>query len=237
MAFMTVATSSGGGDGGDRLPILKYDARAGRIFTLDRVQNGDAWETVQTDITMKQPAFAVDFGSLEVGHAYFSAGQAPQWAVAYFGQPMPARPASPGDDDKGKPLSFKPAFRVRVVGQGIGGVREFGGNSNAFINGMNVLHTAFEAAPEATAGKIPVVKLTDTLPIKSGQSTNYAPVFTIVQWVDRPGALGVRAVPPPASAPKAAARPANHVPPPTQAPVLMTEGAGMGGDPDDALPF
>jgi hypothetical protein len=55
-----------------------------------------------------------------------------------------------------------------------------------------------------------------------GSSKFYAPVFTIAQWVDRPAALGDRAVPPPAAgsqpavaaAPAPSAPPPNHVPPP-----------------------
>jgi hypothetical protein len=76
-------------------------------------------------------------------------------------------------------------------------VRELAGNSAALINGMNALHTAFEAAPEAAMGKIPVVKMTSADPVKAGQATNYQPVFSIVSWVDRPDVLGPRTVPAP----------------------------------------
>ena len=62
---------------------------------------------------------------------------------------------------------------------------------------MNALHTAFEAAPEAAMGKIPVVKMTSADPVKAGQATNYQPVFQIVAWVDRPDVLGPRTVPAP----------------------------------------
>ena len=237
MAFMTAPTTTGGGE---RLPILKFDVRAGRLFTIDRSQAGDGtWQSEQTDITMTQPAFCVDFGTLEVGWAYFAAGGAPLWALAFYGQPQPVRPASPGNDDQNKPLQFKPAFRVKVAGQGIGGVREFGGNSAALIGGMNELHTRFEAAPEATTGKIPLVKMTNTQAIKSGQSTNYMPVFEITGWVDRPKGLGERMVPAAARALAASPPPARvstPVPPPPPKPVAAPPKREMAMAEDD-MPF
>jgi hypothetical protein len=219
MAFMTAPTTTGGGE---RLPILKFDARAGRLFTIDRSQAADGtWVTQPTDITMSQPPFCVDFGTLEVGWAHFAPGGAPLWAVDYYGQPQQPRPASPGNDEKNKALQFKPAFRVKVAGQGIGGVREFGGSSGALITGMNDLHTRFEAAPEAATGKIPVVRMSSTTAIKSGQSTNYMPVFEIVAWVDRPTVLGERMVPVPGRALSTAPTPASvPVPPPAPRPVV-----------------
>ena len=213
MAFMTAPTSAGTAD---RLPILKFDARAGRLFTVDRSQAADgSWITEQADITMTQPAFCVDFGSLEVGWAFFAAGGAPLWALAFYGEPQPVRPASPGFDEQNKALQFKPAFRIKVGGQGIGGIREFGGNSASLIGGMNDLHTRFEAASEAAQGKIPVVKMTSTQAIKSGQSTNYMPVFEIVAWVDRPKQLGERMV----AVPGRSLTPAPSVPPRASVPV------------------
>jgi hypothetical protein len=106
-------------------------------------------------------------------------------------------------------LNYRNGFRVPVAGNAIGGVREMAGNSAALINGMNALHTAFEAAPEAAMGKIPVVKMTSADPVKAGQATNYQPVFSIVSWVDRPDVLGPRTVP----APRAVSVPVSQMPP------------------------
>jgi hypothetical protein len=245
MAFITTPTSAGGGE---RLPILKFDARAGRLFIIDRIQAADGnWISQPTDITMSQPPFCVDFGSLEVGWAHFAPGGVPLWTVDYYGRPQPARPASPGNDDKNQAQQFKQAFRVKVAGQGIGGVREFGGNSAALINGMNDLHTRFEAAPEAGTGQIPVVRMSSTMAIKAGQSTNYMPVFEIVGWTDRPKMLGERMVPVPGrqvSAPVPASVP---VPPPAPRPAPVMAPAPTVAPPsiqqrapalvDDDLPF
>jgi hypothetical protein len=195
MAFMQPPA---GAAGGDFTPILAFKANQGRLYVRDRQQMSDgSWETTETEITKAEPPFAVDFGQLEVGWCHFVAGMAPQWSMVPYGQPMPPRPASPGKDDKGKDQQYRNGFRVKVAGNAIGGVREFAGNSAALINGMNELHTQFEASPEAAMGKIPVVKLTNTIAVKAGQSTNFQPVFTIQAWVDRPDVLGPRTVPAP----------------------------------------
>ena len=116
---------------------------------------------------------------------------------------MPDRPASPGQDIAGKTLNYRNGFRVPVAGNAIGGVRELAGNSAALINGMNALHTEYEAAPEASQGKIPVVKMIGAEAVKAGQATNYQPIFQIQSWVERPDVLGARTVAPPGQAPRA----------------------------------
>ncbi len=244
MAFMTTPTSAGGGE---RLPILKFDARAGRLFIIDRIQAADGnWNSQPTDITMSQPPFCVDFGTLEVGWAHFAPGGVPLWTVDYYGQPQKPRPDSPGKDDKNQAQQFKQAFRVKVAGQGIGGVREFGGNSAALINGMNDLHTRFEAAPEAGTGQIPVVRMSSTMAIKAGQSTNYMPVFEIVGWTERPKMLGERMVPVPGRQISAPTPTSVPVPPPAPRPAPMVMAPAVAPPPasqrapalvDDDLPF
>ena len=185
---------------GEFVPILSYNAVSGRLALRDRTQNASGdWEAKETDVTMAQPAFAVDFGNLSVGWCHFVKGAAPQWAMVPYGQPMPERPASPGMDATGKTLNFRNGFRVPVAGNAIGGVRELAGNSAALINGMNALHTEYEAAPEASQGKIPVVKMIGADAVKAGQATNYQPTFQIQSWVERPDVLGPRTVAPPAA--------------------------------------
>lgn len=234
VAFMQAPSAAGG----DFVPILSYKANQGRLYVRDRMQDAAGqWDTTETEVTQAQPAFAVDFGRLEVGWCHFVAGAAPQWSMVFYGQPMPDRPASPGNDDKGKALNYRNGFRVPVAGNAIGGVREFAGNSAALINGMNELHTTFEASPEAAMGKIPVVKMTASVPVKTGQSTNFQPVFSVVSWVDRPDVLGPRTVP----APKAVsghagytAAPATPAPPPSaQPPPTASTGAPASG----GMPF
>lgn len=209
MAFM--APSSPADRGEDRPPVLGFNAKTGRLYLHDRAPDADGdWVTVKTEVTMRQPAFAVDFGRLETGWIFFS-NVGPLWSMAFYGQPIPACPDSPGTNAKGKALRFKAGFRVPVIGGAIGGMREFAGNAGALINGMNELHTAYEESVEARAGKIPLVKMTNVTEVRSGQSSNFQPVFTVVRYVDRPADLGPRTVPPP-GAPIAALRVAAHSP-------------------------
>jgi len=232
MALVAVAPAS---SGGDRLPVLKYDARAGRLFLLDRVQDASGdWQTDQRELKADAAQFAMDFGSVEVGWFLFPKGAAPMMVTVPYGQPIPPQPAAVGtikDDKTGKerPNNFRQGFRVKVAGKALaapdgGIVRELAANAIVSINGLNELHNAFEAAPEARAGKIPVVKLADTIPEKAGQSTNYRPVFQIVTWAERPAdILGPRTVPPPGAAPA----------PASPAPAGGSTGAAIG----DSVPF
>lgn len=237
MALVAVAPNSGGGD---RLPVLKYDARAGRFFLMDRVETNGTWETVQTELAIATATFAMDFGSVEVGWFLFPKGAAPMMVTVPFGQALPPQPAAVGtvkDDRTGKerPNNFKQGFRLKVAGKALAGtvngtVRELAANAGVTIEGLNELHTAFEAAPEAAAGKIPVVKVAQVIPTKAGQSTNYKPVFEIVAWADRPvDMLGPRTVPPPAG------KPAVTLPPST--PVAAAPTPKAGAMLDDSIPF
>lgn len=234
MAFMEAPKAAG--EGGDFTPILSYNAKAGRLFLINREQQSDGgWDTNKIDVTMSQPAFAVDFGRLEVGWVHFTVGGAPQWHMVAYGNPPPPKPASPGSDEKGKALQFRNGFRLPVAGNAIGGVREFAGNSAAMINGMNDLHTAYEIAPEASAGKIPVVKLVNVVEVKSGQGSSFQPVFAIQAWVDRPDVLGPRTVP----APRAVNGHAGYsaAPPGTPAAVVHVPQQGQNGVAPAAMPF
>jgi hypothetical protein len=234
MALVAVAPNSGGGD---RLPVLKYDARAGRFFLMDRVENAGVWETVQTELPIATATFAMDFGSVEVGWFLFPKGAAPMMVTVPYGQPLPPQPSAVGtttDERTGKerPNNFKMGFRCKVAGKALAGtvngtVRELAANAGVTIEGLNDLHTAFESAPEAAAGKIPVVKVAQVIPTKSGQSTNYKPVFQIVAWADRPtDMLGPRTVPAPG---------VTAAPPPVAAP--PASGGSTGAALDDSIPF
>lgn len=233
MALVVVAQNAGGAD---RLPVLKYDARAGRFFLMDRVETNGMWETVQTELPISSTTFAMDFGSVEIGWFLFPKGAAPMMVTVPFGQPLPPQPAAVGtvkDDRTGKerPNTFRQGFRLKVAGKALAGtvngtVREMAANAGVTIEGLNELHTAFEAAPEAVAGKIPVVKVAQVVPTKAGQSTNYKPVFEIVTWADRPvDMLGPRTVPAPRSA---AAAGVTMAPDPAPAPAKAL---------DDQIPF
>jgi hypothetical protein len=165
------------GDGSDIIPIIKFDAKAGRMFRRDRV-NG---ENEQIDITKSFKAI-FDFENIETGTINFNTGSAPDFAVARIGEQIPPAPTS----------DHRPGARILVkLSKDNGGdVRELASTAKAFLRGLNALHDAYLAGAAANKGKLPVVQLEDTIPITSGEgarkSTNYSPVFQIVSWVERP---------------------------------------------------
>lgn len=175
-------TESGGG--GDFADIIKYDARAGRMFRVDRTQGANGWETNNVEIT---PGFTFvpDLDNVLVGWALFAAGVAPQFAMAPLGDPMPQKPSD----------QYKQGFKLMSkLGKSSGGdVRELASCAKTVIGAISALHDEFTAGRAANPGKLPVVALTGSTPVVStGQgksSTNYAPIFAITKWVDRPAEL------------------------------------------------
>lgn len=167
----------GGGEGGDFLPIVKFDARAGRFFRVDR-EDG---VSTPHDITRNFKA-VFDFENLEVGWISFNAGSAPDFKMVPFGEDMGPKPSD----------NHKRGIRMAVkLGGDCGGdCRELAGTSAAMMKGIDLLHDDYIAGLKANAGKLPVVILEDTIPIESGsgskKSTNYQPVFEISGWVKRP---------------------------------------------------
>jgi len=174
--------STGGGDNGDIVPFVKYDARAGRFFRNDRSEVNGAYSNNAVDITSNFKA-VMDLENLEVGYLLFAAGAAPQFLLVKLGDPMPHKPADP---------KWKQGVRVMMkLSADCGGdVRETSSNAAAFLKGFDDLHSLYEAGKAANPGKLPIVVLKTTTPITSGsgdkKSTNYQPVFEISGWAPRP---------------------------------------------------
>jgi hypothetical protein len=171
----------------DIVPFVKYNAKAGLITRVDRVQTASGWESQEVDITDKFAA-VMDLDNIQVGWAYYGP-QGPRRVMVTFGkEPNPPMPTDV--DAEGKAL-YKPGFNVRIVLSKAcgGGLREFGSNASSVVGVMGELHDAFLAAPERDAGKLPIVKLTGKIPTGSGIKLNYRPVFEITGWADRPADL------------------------------------------------
>lgn len=183
------------GGGVDFLPIVKYDARSGRMSKRDR----DNGETHETDITRSFKA-VFDFENVELGYIKFVAGTAPDFRLSRYADGIPV--ANPGE-------GYKKGVRFIVkLGKDCGGdVRELASNARAFTKAVKKLHTEYLEGVKAHAGKLPVVSLKDSYAETSGEgakkSTNYVPVFEIVSWVNRPDDLVYQARS--SSAPSAAA--------------------------------
>lgn len=211
---MALGLSAGGSGGGEIQPYINYDAKAGRMFRVDRSQGGDGmWNTDKVEIT-NTVQMVMDLANIRVGWINYTT-QGPVRKLVVLGQePIPARP-----DDKnaeGKP-AFKQGFEINLLldkASGGGVPRVFGSAAGCVIEAMDALHDAYSAAPESKAGKLPIVKIASVQPVKSGQSTNYKPAFAIVNWIDRPAPLAGSTAPAtlaPSSAPSTGS---TVVPPP-----------------------
>jgi hypothetical protein len=167
---------------GDFMPILKFDARAGRLFRMDRTDTGAGFVSEPVDITAEFKAI-VDFENVEVGWIDFTPGSAPDFVLVKMGQALPPRPS----DRHKNGVRF-----ILKLAKGCAGerpIREMAGTSKAFLSGIEAVFTAWLAQKDKHAGKLPVIVLEKTTPIKSGSgertSTNYQPSFRIVSWAPR----------------------------------------------------
>jgi hypothetical protein len=180
---------STGGDGGEIRPYISFDAKAGRLFRVDRVQGSDGnYATEKHEIT-DRAQFIADLANIRVGWINYTA-QGPVRKLVVLGkEPIPARPEE--KNSEGKP-AYKQGFEIDLLlnkDSGGGPARVLGSSAACVIDAMDEIHDAYSASAEAKAGKLPVLKIASVSPVKSKQSTNYKPTFQIVSWVDRPAAL------------------------------------------------
>jgi hypothetical protein len=177
--------------GGDFTPIVKYDARSGRMFRIDRIQDANGYVNDQVDITAIFKA-VVDFENVETGWRMFLPGVAPSIVVTTLaalekGGTLPDRPTP----------EHKNGIRfIMKLTKACGGdkpVREIAGMAKVFLSGVEEVYEAYLRERGAQGGKLPVIELATTTPVKSGSgttsSTNYRPVFKITSWVPRPADL------------------------------------------------
>lgn len=173
---------------GEIRPYIAYDARAGRMFRIDRAQDASGmWQSTKVDIT-RQAKFVADVEHIRVGWINYTP-TGPVKLMAVYGDRIPDRPSDLNAE--GKP-AFRQGFELSVLlskEAGGGPAREFGSNAMCVIEAIDRLHDAYLAAPERKAGKLPVIALVDTVLKEAGKSSNYAPVFKIEGWVDRPAGL------------------------------------------------
>jgi hypothetical protein len=176
---------STGGDGGDIVPYVKYDARAGRFFRNDRTEVNGKYTNNPIDITGKFKA-VMDLENVEWGWIMFASGTAPAYLLVPSSSPLPPRPPD------GK---WKQGARVMMKLDATcgGDVRETTSNAQAFLQGFDDLDTEYKAQKAKNPGLLPIVILRTTEPVTTGagdkKSTNYKPVFEIVGWSTRPADL------------------------------------------------
>ena len=175
--------------GGDFLPIIKYDARAGRMFRIDRVNNGQGFDSQPHDITQQFQALA-DFENLETGWIDFQAGSAPSFVMIKLDDLDAKRatfPVKPGPTHKSG-IRFMVKLHKNIAGDSQ--IREIAGTARTFLTGVEQVYTEYKAQRAQHPGELPVLMIDGTpMPVKSGSgeksSTNYQPKFKIVGWAAR----------------------------------------------------
>ncbi len=187
-------------------PRLEYNAKAGRVSTVDRTADGAG--IIKVDVTMSLPVFAWDIGTLEIGWANFQTGAVPSFLMVPYGRPMPPRP------DR----AHKAGFSSKVWNGREPTAREFRATAAVTVNAIEDLWDMVTAMPEAARGMVPVIQLAGVVPIAGRKDTNYAPVLKLLQWIERDeGVFGPRTVAAPGAAPIVAATPATVTTPAWQA--------------------
>lgn len=165
--------------GGDFLPYIKYDARAGRMFKAESVQTANGFDRTMVDIT-QDAVFAADLENIQVGWLDFPTGTAPIRALVHVGEALPPKPTE----------KARQGIELHVWGQKLGGWRVLSSNAQAVTQAIDGLHNQFLIAPERKQNLMPVIRLTGAVPVKSqggGKvSTNYSPIFAIEGWIPRP---------------------------------------------------
>lgn len=169
----------GVGEGGSFLPIIKYDARSGRISRRDR----DNGENNDVDITRSFKAI-FDFENVEIGWINFNTGGAPEFRLARYADGVTI------DKPAGEGFKRGARFVIKLSKECGGDIREFASNAGAFLDGAKSLMEAYTSASKDNPGKLPVVELKDTVAKTSSggamKTTNYVPVWEITGWVKRP---------------------------------------------------
>lgn len=173
---------------GDFTPIVKYDARAGRVFRVDREQTPDGFVSNPVDITQTFKA-VMDFEHVETGWMDFPPGSAPSFALVQLadlgnGGSLPDRPS----------VKHKNGIRLLLkLAKACGGdkpVRELAGTSKAFLSGIEEVYGEYLREKAKYVGMLPAISIASTTPVKSGSgaqtSTNYRPKFKIEGWAKRP---------------------------------------------------
>jgi hypothetical protein len=166
------------------VPVLKFNAKAGRFFRSERVLDGSGnFVTEDVDITTGIK-FIADFENIEVGYCLFVPGQAPQFILVPIGEEMPARPSK----------EFKDGVRLMLkLAPSVGGehpVREMAGTADAFRVAIAQVYAEYIAQRPQQSGMLLVIDVEKIMPVKSGTgartSTNFHPSYRIVDWKVRP---------------------------------------------------
>jgi hypothetical protein len=158
-------------------PLLKYDARNGALYRVDRNANGEVEQTTIVDFKA-----VFDLANLEVGWIRFDAGTPPSFKMVRAGQDIGSAPS-----DK-----HRQGLRLRVRLAGDKGVaREFSSTAATLWNAIDRLHDEFERNRGKHSGKLPYVRLAKLEQVRTLLGVVFSPTFEIMSWVVRPAELAI----------------------------------------------
>jgi hypothetical protein len=198
---------------GDFLPIVKIDARTGRIVRVDRDEGGEQRLVDMTDVF--EGVF--DLAHAEAGWAYFEDGQAPDFLMEPIGKPLPQRPSK----DHRQGVRLRLILSTKAAG-GTERVREVTTTAKCVMRGLEALYNVWLAGRERNTGMTVLVRLAGVKPVflksRGQKSTIYEPTFEVVRWVKIPAEFEMppeRPASPPNGIGAAAAHPGREKPVPT----------------------
>jgi hypothetical protein len=82
---MALGKRRDGGNGGNFLPIIKFDGNVGTFCLQDRVHSDGGWQTEQRDVTGEFQAI-FDLENLQRGWIRFQSGAAPDVKLVRLGE-------------------------------------------------------------------------------------------------------------------------------------------------------
>jgi hypothetical protein len=164
-------------------PVVKFDSRSGRVFRIDRENvrrrvgplGSGHHQDVQGSCGLRTSGIWLD----RLPNGRRSGVRArPGWRAATAKADPERQERRPLHAEAVQGLRRRQAHpRACVVG------------SKAFLGGVEKLYLDYQAGAKDNPGKLPIVVLEDTVPVKTGSgdksSTNYAPVFKITGWAPR----------------------------------------------------
>ena len=166
--------------GGDFLPIVKFDARAGRIFRIDREDTGG--KTRSTSQLLR--------GGSRLSEWRGRLGRFSVWPGTRFRHGADRRAAAATADEEPRPgRAPAPHAVVERRRAARSGCAKWRRRQRRAIGGLEAL-TTWLAGREQTRARRCVARLAGVKPVPSGgggqKSTNYEPTFAIVKWVKAP---------------------------------------------------